>query len=249
MRDKSWFLYKVTNILDGKLYIGVTKNFQSRKRQHTYSFKQKKGLLSRAINKYGKENFVFEVICEGSESYIYELETKAIILYNTNVTTGHGYNISSGGKGGEGTKIRSRADDKPIYVKGFWFPNKRTCTSKLKIPYTTLQDRLAKGTAGDLMWQYPNTRVGTPVYISGFWFSDIFLASYLLQMEADQIKSRINIGAVEQFVGTSGRPRRKIYVEGVVYNSLATASKESRYTRKMLYRRVDNDPTNFYYIE
>lgn len=249
MKIKSWFLYKVTNLLDSKVYIGVTKNFDSRKRQHIYNFKQKKGLLSRAIDKHGKENFLFEIICEGSENYIYNLESKAITAYNSNVTTGHGYNISTGGKGGEGTQIRKRVDDKAIYVKGFWFPNKRTCISKLKIPSTTLKDRLTKGTAGDLMWLYPNTRVGTPVYISGFWFSDIFLASYLLKMEPSLIKSRISIGVVEQFVGTPGRQKRKIYVEGIVYNSLATASKESRYTRKMLYRRVDNDPTNFYYIE
>ena len=249
METNSWFLYKVTNLLDGKLYIGVTKDFESRKKQHIYSFKQKKGLLSRAINKYGKENFLFEVICEGSESYIYDLESKAILAYNSNVTTGYGYNIATGGKGGEGTKIKNRVDDKPIYVKGFWFPNKRTCARKLKIPYTTLQDRLMKGSAGDLMWLRPTTKVGTPIYISGFWFLDIFLASYLLNMDVSQIKSRIGVGATEQFVNTPGRPRRKIYVEGIVYNSLATASKESRYTRKMLYRRVDNDPINFYYIE
>lgn len=99
------------------------------------------------------------------------------------------------------------------------------------------------------MWLRPTTKVGTPVYISGFWFNDIFLASYLLNIDTVQIKSRINVGATEQFVNDPGRPKRKIYVEGIIYNSLATASKESSYTRKMLYRRVDNDPINFYYIE
>lgn len=249
MAANSWLLYKVTNLIDGKLYIGVTKDFESRKKQHIYSFKQKKGLLSRAINKYGKDNFLFEVICEGSESYIYELEAKAIVTYNSNVSAGHGYNISAGGKGGEGTKIRSRVDDKYIYVKGFWFPNKRTCLNKLNIAASTLQDRLVKGTSGEVMWLRPTTKVGTPVYISGFWFNDIFLASYLLNIDTVQIKSRINVGATEQFVNDPGRPKRKIYVEGIIYNSLATAPKESPYTRKMLYRRVDNDPINFYYIE
>lgn len=249
MKNKSWFLYKVTNMIDNKIYIGVTKNFEKRKRQHICNTKQLKGLLSRAINKYGKENFVFQILCEGSEGYIYDLEIKAIVAYNSNVTTGHGYNLSAGGKGGEGTKIRKRTDDKAIYVRGFWFPNKRTCMDKLNVSPSTLQDRLVKGTAGELLWLRPTSLVGFPVYIAGFWFMDIFLASHLLNMSQIQIKSRIGVGQTEQYVPNPGRPKRRIYVEGIVYNSLSVASKESRYTRKMLYRRIDNDPINFYYIE
>lgn len=65
MVTNSWFLYKVTNLIDGKLYIGVTKDFESRKKQHIYSFKQKKGLLSKAVNKYGKENFYLKLFVKG----------------------------------------------------------------------------------------------------------------------------------------------------------------------------------------
>lgn len=249
MENKSWFLYKVTNLLDGKLYIGVTKNFERRKKQHHLNTKQKKGLLSRAIGKYGKENFIFEVICEGSESYIYELETKAIITYNSNVTTGHGYNLSAGGKGGEGTKIHTRVDDKPIYVKGFWFPNKRTCMKKLNVSATTLHDRITKGTAGDVLWLRPTSLVGKPIYYSGFWFPDKFIASYVLNVDEITIRSRLSINRVEQFIGNSGRAKRPIYIEGYAYESLSDAVKYTKYTRKMIYRRVINNPSNFYYIE
>lgn len=249
MQNKSWFLYKVTNMLDNKIYIGVTKNFEKRKKQHIQNTKQLKGLLSRAINKYGKENFIFEIICEGSEEYIYDLEIKAIVAYNSNVTTGHGYNLSAGGKGGEGTKIRKRVDDVAIYVKGFWFPNKRTCMNKLNISATTLYDRVTKGTAGDVLWLRPTSLVGIPIYYGGFWFPDKFIASYVMNVDETVIRSRLNINKVEQFIGNPGRKKRAIHIEGNTYESLADAVNFTRYTRKMIYRRVINNPNNFYYID
>lgn len=243
---KPYYLYKIENKVNGKLYIGVTKDFDKRMKQHINSRKSQRSLLNKAILKYGQENFVFKVICIGYESYIYDLEVKAISKYNTLAKGGHGYNISVGGKGGEGTKIQKRADDKPIYVKGFWFPNKRTCLEKMRVTSSTLHQRLVRGTAGDLQWLRPTSVLNRAVYVAGFWFKDIYHASYILKISKDKINSRINIGAVEQFVGEPGRPKQEISVEGVIYESLKEASLYSGYTRKMLYRRLKNDPDNFY---
>jgi len=246
---KPFYLYKITNKVNGKLYIGVTKDFNKRKKQHINSRKSQRSLLNKAILKYGEENFFFEILCIGPESYIYDLEVKAIKLYNSHAKLGHGYNVSTGGKGGEGSRIQKRVDDKAIYVKGFWFPNKRTCIKKLKVTSSTLHQRLVRGTAGDLQWLRPTSVLNKPVYIAGFWFLDIYHASNLLKVSRDKIRSRVKIGAVEQFVSDSGRPKQKIFVEGVVYESLKEAGTVSGYTRKMLYRRLKSDPDNFYLIK
>lgn len=243
---KPYYLYKIENKVNGKLYIGVTKNFENRKKQHINSRKSQRSLLNKAILKYGVENFVFEILCIGDESYIYDLEVRAINAYNSLTKVGHGYNVSVGGKGGEGNNVEKRSDDKPIYVKGFWFPNKRTCVQKLKVPSTTLHDRLVKGTAGEERWIKADTTLDRPIYIAGFWFKDIYHASNILKLSRDKIKSRINIGAIEQFVGNPGRRKQEIYVQGTIYESLKEASILSGYTRKMLYRRLINDPENFY---
>lgn len=247
-KETPYYLYKITNNVNGKLYIGVTKDFNKRKKQHINGRRQSKSLVGIAIRKYGASNFSFEVICIGSESYIYDLESKAIAKYNSHAKSGYGYNISLGGKGGEGSKIESRSDDKPIYVKGFWFPNKRTCISKMNIPATTLYQRITDGSAGEVQWLRPTSTVGKPVYVGGFWFPDIFYAEACLSVSRVLLKSRINIGQTEQQVNNPGRKKQKVYVNGSIYNSLCEAGKLSGYTRKMLYRRFINDPKNFYII-
>lgn len=130
------YLYKITNLVNNKLYIGVTKDPAARKKAH---FSNRAGINSRLVNKaftkYGKNNLTFAVICVGSKDYIYDLEIQAIKLYNSDATDGHGYNICSGGLKGDsgnlGRKHQTKKDDVPTFVSGFWFPNKRTALKAL----------------------------------------------------------------------------------------------------------------------
>ena len=58
-------IYKIRNILNNKCYIGCTKNFEIRYTKHLSSLRNQKGVnkhLQNAWNKYGEENFVFEII-------------------------------------------------------------------------------------------------------------------------------------------------------------------------------------------
>lgn len=58
-------VYKITNTLNGKFYIGCTKHMSSRYRTHLSSLKRnisKCTILQNAVNKYGIGNFIFEVI-------------------------------------------------------------------------------------------------------------------------------------------------------------------------------------------
>jgi group I intron endonuclease len=96
------FIYKITNLVSKKCYIGETKEVSPEKRwqRHIQTIKNNKGCpaLRDAIKKYGIEKFKFEVliICFDEDRFIYEKEY--IKKYNSQVP--NGYNILPGGEGG-----------------------------------------------------------------------------------------------------------------------------------------------------
>lgn len=58
-------IYKITNIINNKIYVGSTVNFKRRKQKHFYALENNKhdnNYLQKAYNKYGKANFKFEII-------------------------------------------------------------------------------------------------------------------------------------------------------------------------------------------
>jgi group I intron endonuclease len=98
------YIYKITNLVSGKCYIGETyqPNPQKRWKQHINSVCYKGGCpaLKDAIKKYGLDSFKFEIviICFDEDRFIYEKEY--IKKYNCQVP--NGYNILAGGIGGGG---------------------------------------------------------------------------------------------------------------------------------------------------
>lgn len=93
-------LYRVTNSVNDKVYIGVTKHPERRFKRHCRLNSKKPTLLNLAVAKYGAENFSMEILCVSTEEYCYELEAKAIAAYCTQ--TPNGYNVTSGGFGVKG---------------------------------------------------------------------------------------------------------------------------------------------------
>lgn len=60
-------IYRITNMADGKFYIGSAESFARREWQHKYALRRnehKNPRLQAAWNKYGEEMFVFEVVEE-----------------------------------------------------------------------------------------------------------------------------------------------------------------------------------------
>jgi hypothetical protein len=58
-------IYKITNIINNKIYIGCSKNISSRYRSHICDLKQNKSscrILQSAVIKYGIDNFTFEIL-------------------------------------------------------------------------------------------------------------------------------------------------------------------------------------------
>ena len=59
--EKRYVIYKVTNSINGKVYVGKTYNFEKRKREHIYDIEDNLP-FHRALKKYGIDNFVWEII-------------------------------------------------------------------------------------------------------------------------------------------------------------------------------------------
>lgn len=89
------YLYKITNLINGKVYIGQTVNFKKRMLNHFGAFKGKNTAISLAIRKYSEINFSKEIIAECSDDTIDFMEIRAIQHFNT--ISPNGYNLESGG--------------------------------------------------------------------------------------------------------------------------------------------------------
>ena len=92
-------VYKVTNKINNKCYIGSTYNFEKRKSQHIKASKNKAGNktynypLYRAFRKYGLENFTFEILEDNIKLIdIAAKELNYIEKFNSYTNTGWGYN-------------------------------------------------------------------------------------------------------------------------------------------------------------
>ena len=100
-------IYSITNLLNGKKYIGFTfKTLDERFSAHVYDSKKHTSRpLYRAFNKYGTENFSIKLIEEAEEDIIYDREIYYINLYNT---FSNGYNATKGGDGKRYLKYSDR---------------------------------------------------------------------------------------------------------------------------------------------
>lgn len=96
------YIYKITNTITNKCYIGETKKKNPELRWNEHKYKIEKGIgcpaLQDAVRKYGIEYFKFEVliICFDEERYKFEIEY--IKKYNS--IAPNGYNLTIGGEGG-----------------------------------------------------------------------------------------------------------------------------------------------------
>lgn len=97
-------IYIITNKINSKVYIGQTrKNLSERMRYH-FSRYETCTKLKKAIEQYGKENFLYNVLELVPYSKLNARETFYIEKYNSIV---NGYNIKKGNSAFKGRKIHS----------------------------------------------------------------------------------------------------------------------------------------------
>ena len=82
-------IYKIENLLNNKVYIGQSIHIERRWQQHCQP--SANSVIAKAIQKYGKENFSFQIIEECDESSLNQKEAFYIRQFNSLVP--NGYNI------------------------------------------------------------------------------------------------------------------------------------------------------------
>ena len=89
-------VYKITNLTNGKLYVGQTvRPLEKRWKQHIEFSKRSSYPIHASIQKHGKDNFTIEVICECETQE--ELDTQELYFANTlNSFSPSGYNLKAG---------------------------------------------------------------------------------------------------------------------------------------------------------
>lgn len=96
-------IYKITNLINGKSYIGQSTKIKTRLREHftgafLFSYEEYNTPLHQAIRKYGKNNFSYEILEECLKEKLNEREIYWIEYYHTYINTGLGYNLTKGGQ-------------------------------------------------------------------------------------------------------------------------------------------------------
>lgn len=117
------YVYLITNLENGKLYVGQTVNsIEHRWSDHVseaYSGNKSNSLLHRAIIKYGASSFGICALEECQDVELNEREKHYIKEYDTYYTHDKGYNLTWGGEGN--TKY---SDDEILYL---WNQGYRNC--------------------------------------------------------------------------------------------------------------------------
>ena len=93
-------IYKITNKINNKMYIGQSKDIKKRWKQHLYEMNNKKSHsynyeLYRSMRKHGVENFSFDIL---EECNVEDLNRREMYWVNFYDTYFNGYNKTLGGE-------------------------------------------------------------------------------------------------------------------------------------------------------
>lgn len=225
---RKFYLYKITNKINQKVYIGMTCRPETRFKEHCspYSTCTK---LRNSIQKHGVDNFEYEILCIGTEEYILDLEEKAIIAHDS---IDSGYNLVLGNpKTGaillseemkakisaglnkyhaenvawnSGIIIGRRKEYDPHYVSGFWFPHLEDACSSLNLNITQLHKWRREGFLGETK-RIRKDSLEVPLYVGGFWFDSITRASHCLSLKKPAVKKRLKDNNLEESDNSSNK--------------------------------------------
>lgn len=101
-KEQEYKVYKHTNLQNGKIYIGITRQDPERRWQNGHGYNGT--YFGNAIAKYGWDNFSHEILFTGlTKEDACDIERMLIAKHHSNDNT-KGYNICDGGQTGENLK-------------------------------------------------------------------------------------------------------------------------------------------------
>lgn len=145
-------IYKVENLINGKIYIGQSVNIENRKLEHLSHAGCDKTKFHRALSAYGKNNFKWSILEECDRDKLNEREIYWISVYDS---FKNGYNMTSGGDGAE-RKAISQYDLQGNYIRDYGSITEASLD--LKIPMSNISQAITKNgnhkSAGGFQWTY-----------------------------------------------------------------------------------------------
>ena len=90
------YVYKITNTINNKAYIGISVHEPTQGRIKEHLAGRGNRIIANAVKKYGKDAFTYEILeANVFDEFLPDLEVAYIANYNT--VAPHGYNLDSGG--------------------------------------------------------------------------------------------------------------------------------------------------------
>lgn len=110
MEETYGIIYIVTNLVNGKQYVGQTTRLEKRFKEHLRVSQVQCPVMNKAIRKYGSENFSFDTLAKAkSQDELNEMEKSFIKKLKT--LAPYGYNLSPGGLGTSGYKHSKKSKE------------------------------------------------------------------------------------------------------------------------------------------
>jgi len=147
------FIYKVTNLINNKVYVGQTiQSIKTRWNCHCKPSRERVSAISKAIQKYGKQNFKIEEI-DGANSLTELNYLETYYIYKFNTLSPDGYNLSHGGNNKtlsrEYKKNRQEIKEKSIVdtTTGDIYKNPEVVCKKFSISREVLMNNINRRTS------------------------------------------------------------------------------------------------------
>lgn len=234
-------LYLITNIKNGKQYVGITTNkLGDRLRGHfALARKGRKSHLYNAMRKYGRSAFKIELLRNDAKDFA-ELQRQEVEEITTRGTIRHGYNSAAGG---------SLGTSKAIAVGNLRFPSRNAAATHYGIDAGLFNIRLKKlgwtpEQAAEL--QPPPKKPRRRIAINGESFPNLAAAARARGLDYGTVHARLTAHGwtIGQALGLEPPPSTvrsagvRIEVGGKSYPSMNAAARAFKINPESLRRRI-----------
>ena len=245
-------IYRILNTVTGKCYVGSTKNFKKRWKQHCKTLKN--GLhssikLQRSYDKHGKNAFTFEILerMPYEKDVIIEAENTYMDLHNSK---SNGYNIASASFGDVLTNHPNRDD----------ILRRRSATTIRNNAMLSDEERVARFVRlGERNYNWrPHTHRFCPVCGDRLRPSAKETCGKCRDRSGDKNPfygkrhSKETIERIKETKRKNPQPlpsnTKKISAEGVVFESCASAARHFGISNGLVTYRIKSDKYDWFYI-
>jgi predicted GIY-YIG superfamily endonuclease len=240
------FIYRITNLYDGKVYIGLTTRTPA-ERWRGHQRDAKRGRTSRlhqAIRLFGRELFLVENLKEATVAELPELERKEIKAHSSD-NPELGYNACPGGGLGGPTFGHE------VSLNGVRFVSRKTFADHLGLNYELVRKMFSEGKSPEEIAKEGKRRSGTgsqlckAVVVNGVEYASVQVACDTLGVARANVNYRLRKGwsldeafSAVTFTRRTTLSAKPIEFNGVTYASLGEIAEEYGVPDTTLRRRV-----------